>query len=48
MSSTNESHYTIISKIYYDPAGYGPITSTFKKAFNQYKTITFKSRTTMV
>ena len=40
MSSTNESHDKIINKVYYDPAGYGSITSTCKQAFKQDKTIT--------
>jgi hypothetical protein len=40
MSSTHESHDKIINKIYYDPAGYGSITSTFKEALQQDKTIT--------
>jgi hypothetical protein len=39
MSST-ESYNKPLNKIYYDPAGYGSITSTFKEAFKQYKTIT--------
>ena len=30
MSSTNDSHDKIINKVYYDPAGHGSITSTFK------------------
>ena len=40
MSSASESHDEIINQIYYDPAGYGSITSTFKEAFKQDKTIT--------
>jgi hypothetical protein len=48
MSSINESHDKIINNIYYDPAGYGSITSTFKEAFQQYKTITLKYVKTMV
>ena len=43
MSSTNESHNQIISKIYYDPAGYGSITATFKEAFKQDKKITLNT-----
>ena len=43
MSSTNESHDKLFNKVYYDPAGYGPITSTFKEAFKHYKTITLKT-----
>ena len=35
--SSNESHDQIINNVYYDPAGYGSITSTFKQAFNPYK-----------
>ena len=31
--SANGSHDQIIDKVYYDPAGYGSITSTFKEAF---------------
>ena len=38
--SSNESHDQIINKVYYDPTGYGSITSTFKEAFQNYKTIT--------
>ena len=40
MSSTNESHDKIFNKVYHDPGGYGSITSTFKEAFQTYKTIT--------
>ena len=43
MSSTNESHAKIIHKAYYDPAGYGSITSTFKEACHKYKTITLNA-----
>jgi hypothetical protein len=39
--STNGSHDKIINTIYYDEAGYGSITSTFKEAFQTCKTITF-------
>jgi hypothetical protein len=39
MSST-ESYTKLLNHIYYDPAGYGSIISTFKEAFKQYKTIT--------
>ena len=38
--SSNASHDKLINKVYYDPAGYGSITSTFKEAFQKYKTIT--------
>ena len=43
MSSTNESHDKILKKVYDDPAGYGSITSTFKEAFQHYKTITLSA-----
>ena len=39
-SSINENHNQIINKVYYDPAGHGSITSTFKEAFQKDKTIT--------
>ena len=39
-SSIDENHDKIINKVYYDPAGHGSITSTFKEASQQYKTIT--------
>jgi hypothetical protein len=39
MSST-ESYDKLLNKIYYDPAGYGSIISTFKEAFKQDRTIT--------
>ena len=42
-SSTNESHNKTINTVYHDPAGYGSITSTFKEAFTQDKTITLNS-----
>ena len=34
---------TIINKVYYDPAGSGSITSTFREAFQTYKTITLNA-----
>ena len=43
MSSTNESHDQMINKVYYDPAGYGSITSTCKEAFKLDKTITLNT-----
>ena len=43
MSSTNESHNTIITEAYQDPAGYGSITSTFKEALKQDKRITLNT-----
>ena len=43
MSSTNESHATIINKVYHDPTGYGSITSTFKEAFEQDNTMTLNT-----
>ena len=46
--SSNESHDDIISKVYYDATGYGSITSTFKEAFQTYKTMTLKALKTMV
>ena len=42
-SSINESHDKIINKVYYDPAGYGSITSTCKEAFKLDKTITLNT-----
>ena len=39
-SSSNESHTKIVNQFYYDPAGYGSITSTFKEVVRQDKTIT--------
>jgi hypothetical protein len=39
MSST-ENYNKILNNIYYDPAGFGSIISTFKEAFKQDKTIT--------
>jgi hypothetical protein len=39
MSST-ESYNKLLNQIYYDPAGYGSITSTFKESVKQDKTIT--------
>ena len=41
--SSNESHNTILNKVYHDPAGYGSITSTFKEAFKLDKTITLNT-----
>ena len=42
-SSINENHDKIINKVYYDPAGHGSITSTFKEAFQLDKTITLNT-----
>jgi hypothetical protein len=36
----NESHDAILNNIDYDKAGFGSITSTFKEAFQTYRTIT--------
>ena len=38
--SSNESHAILRNEVYYDPAGYGSITSTCKEAFQKYKTTT--------
>ena len=38
--SSNASHGQILHEVYYDPAGYGSITSTFKEAFDTDETIT--------
>ena len=43
MSSPNESHTKLITKVYHDPAGYGSTTSTSKESFKQDKTITLNS-----
>jgi len=43
--SSNESHDRIIKKVYYNPSGYGSITSTLKEAFKQDKTITLNTVT---
>ena len=37
MTSTDESQDKVLNKVYYDPAGYGSITSTFKEAFQHDK-----------
>ena len=39
----HESHDNIINEVYHDPAGYGSTNSTFKEAFQTYKTITLNN-----
>ena len=40
---STDSHNNILNKVYHDPAGHGSITSTFKSAFRQDKTITLNA-----
>ena len=37
-----------LNKAYYDPAGYGSVTSTFKEAFQECKTMTLNDVKQMV